>query len=70
MTMEQAPEYVSTIRRLGEEYKHEIEIYVGFEAEYLPEFYEEQMIMFYQLQLEEQMKQSQRLQLQMKRFEP
>lgn len=49
MTMEQAPEYVSTIRRLGEEYKHEIEIYVGFEAEYLPEFYEEQMIMFYQL---------------------
>ena len=31
---------------------------------------EAQLIMFYQLQLEEQMKQSQRLQLQMKRFEP
>jgi hypothetical protein len=31
---------------------------------------EAQLIMLYQLQLEEQMKQSQRLQLQMKRFEP
>lgn len=49
MTMEQAPEYVATLRRLGEEYKNDIEIYVGFEAEYLPDFYEEQMIMFYQL---------------------
>jgi histidinol-phosphatase (PHP family) len=46
MTMQQAPEYVETIRRLGAEYKHDIRIYVGFEAEYIPEFYEEQMRLF------------------------
>ena len=46
MTMKQAPEYVRTIRKLGEEYKSDIRIYVGFEAEYIPEFYEEQMKMF------------------------
>lgn len=45
MTMAQAPEYVQTIRRLGEEYKDDIRLYVGFEAEYIPEFYEEQMRM-------------------------
>ena len=31
MTMEQAPEYVSTIRTLAEEYKDDIKIFVGFE---------------------------------------
>ena len=36
MTMEQAPEYVSTIRTLAEEYKDDIKIFVGFEAEYIP----------------------------------
>lgn len=46
MTMEQAPEYVKTIRRLAREYQNDIKIYVGFEAEYVPEFYEEQMKMF------------------------
>ena len=46
MTMKQTPEYVETIRRLAEEYKNEITIYVGFEAEYIPEFHEEQMRMF------------------------
>ena len=46
MTMEQAPEYVATIRNLAEEYKNDIKIYVGFEAEYIPEYYEEQMRLF------------------------
>ncbi len=45
MTMEQAPEYVDCIRRLAEEYKDDIRILVGFEAEYIPEFFEEQLAM-------------------------
>lgn len=45
MTMEQAPGYVETLRKLGEEYKSQIEIQVGFEIEYIPAFYEEQMKM-------------------------
>ena len=43
MDMGAASEYVSTLRRLGEEYKNDIKIYVGFEAEYIPKFYREQM---------------------------
>ncbi len=46
MKMEQAPEYVGTIRALEREYKDDIRIYVGFEAEYVPEYYDEQMHMF------------------------
>ena len=46
MTMQQAPEYVETIRKLEAEYQDQIKIYVGFEAEYVPEFYEEQMRLF------------------------
>ena len=46
MTMEQVPDYVSTIRRLGEAYKKYIRLYVGFEAEYCPEFFQEQMNIF------------------------
>ena len=46
MTMKQAPEYVETIRRLEAEYRDQVKIYAGFEAEYVPEFYEEQMRMF------------------------
>lgn len=42
MTMDQAPDYVETLRKLGEEYKNGIEIQVGFETEYIPEFFEEQ----------------------------
>ena len=49
MTMEQAPEYVSTIRTLAEEYKDDIKIFVGFEAEYIPAFHEKQMAMFRKL---------------------
>lgn len=46
MTMDQAGEYVGCIRRLAEEYKDDIQIYAGFEAEYIPEFYPQQMAMF------------------------
>jgi histidinol-phosphatase (PHP family) len=46
MTMQQAPEYVGTLRRLAAKYKDDIRILVGFEAEYIPEFYEEQMRLF------------------------
>ena len=45
MTMEQAPEYVETIRQLAKEYESQIQIYVGFEAEYIPEFFDEQKAM-------------------------
>ena len=46
MTMEQAPEYVYAIRELGKEYASDIKLYVGFEAEYIPEFFKEQKAMF------------------------
>ncbi|MCH5333125.1 MAG: histidinol-phosphatase [Agathobacter sp.] len=46
MKMEQAAEYVDTIRRLGAEYRDQIRLYVGFEAEYCREFHEDQMYMF------------------------
>lgn len=49
MKMEDAPEYVHTIRALAEEYRNDIRIYVGFEAEYIPEFYQEQMNMVHTL---------------------
>lgn len=49
MTMDEAPAYVETIRRLNWEYKGKIKLYVGFEAEYIPEFYEEQMRLFHRL---------------------
>lgn len=45
MTMKQVPGYVETLKKLGEEYKDQIKILVGFETEYIPEFYEEQMQM-------------------------
>lgn len=45
MTMAQAPEYVEVLRALGEEYKKDIQILVGFETEYIPEFFEEQVQM-------------------------
>lgn len=45
MDMKQAEEYVRTIRDLAEEYRRDIAIYVGFEAEYVPKFYSEQMEM-------------------------
>ncbi len=41
MVPELAREYVDKIRALGEEYKSDIKIYVGFEAEYLPEYFDD-----------------------------
>ncbi len=46
MTMAQVEEYVTTIRSLAREYASQIQIFVGFEAEYIPEFYDRQMQMF------------------------
>lgn len=36
MTPDEAPEYVSRLRKLAEEYKNDIELHIGFEAEYFP----------------------------------
>lgn len=52
MDMTQADEYVSTLRKLAEEYYGKIKILVGFEAEYIPEFYEEQMAVCRKLNLD------------------
>ena len=41
MTPDEAPEYVSRLRELGEEYKDDIQVLVGFEAEYFPEIFED-----------------------------
>lgn len=46
MDMEQAAEYVACIRALAKEYEGQIQILVGFETEYMPEFFEEQMAVF------------------------
>lgn len=46
MGMEQAQEYVETIRSLAKEYEGQIKILVGFETEYLPEYFDEQMELF------------------------
>ncbi len=45
MPMSQAEEYVSSIRALQKEYEKDIRILCGFEAEYLPGFWEEQTAM-------------------------
>lgn len=49
MRMEEAKSYVKEIRQLAEEYQDDIHIYVGFEAEYIPEFYEKQIKMVREL---------------------
>ena len=46
MAMEDIADYVTSIRSLQEKYRDQIRILIGFEAEYLPEFYEEQMAAF------------------------
>lgn len=46
MTMEQGPEYVSCLKKLKKEYEDQIQIRIGFEAEYLKEYFEEQMAAF------------------------
>ncbi len=45
MHMDQAEEYVASIRHLQKEYEGKIRILCGFEAEYLPFQFEEQMAM-------------------------
>lgn len=40
MTMAQMPEYIEGLLKLREEYKNQIEIKIGFEAEYVPELFE------------------------------
>lgn len=39
MRPDEAEDYVTTLRRLGEEYRNDITIYVGFEAEYFPSIF-------------------------------
>ncbi len=46
MTPAEAYGYVKTLRSLGEEYKNDIKIYVGFESEYFPEIFD-RMLSFY-----------------------
>ena len=46
MTIDQVENYVDTIRALAREYASQIQIFVGFEAEYIPEFYDRQMQIF------------------------
>ena len=52
MGMDEAEGYVSTIRALAKEYEGRIRLLVGFEAEYMPEFYEEQMALFRDLKMD------------------
>lgn len=40
MSVEEAPGYVSVIRDFAEEYRNDVKIYVGFEAEYLPQIFQ------------------------------
>lgn len=42
MPMSEAPEYISTIQKLKEEYKNDIELHIGFECEYIPMIFDEQ----------------------------
>ena len=39
MTPDEAPEYVSCIKNLAQEYSGKIKIYTGFEAEYFPSLF-------------------------------
>lgn len=41
MDMSEAPEYIEILLRLREEYKKEIHIFIGFEAEYFPQLYDD-----------------------------
>lgn len=49
MDMDQAQEYADTVRSLGKEYQGQIQILLAFEAEYIPEFYEEQLRMAHEI---------------------
>ncbi len=43
MRMDQVDDYVSTLERLKKEYQFDIDIKIGFEAEYIPHYHEELM---------------------------
>ena len=45
MDVGQIDDYVDTIRALAEEYKDQIRVLVGYEAEYVPDYFEEQMLL-------------------------
>lgn len=49
MDMEEAEAYVKDVRLLQQEYGDRIRLYAGFEAEYMPQYFEEQMELFDQL---------------------
>lgn len=46
MAMDELPEYVGNILALREEFKDKIEIKIGFEVEYIPQYFEELMNIF------------------------
>ena len=46
MDMEEAADYVATIRDLQKEYADKIQLLVGFEAEYMPQYFDEQIALF------------------------
>ena len=52
MTMDQAHEYVKKIRSLADEYASQIKIKVGFEMEYFPKYFDEQIAFFDTLNLD------------------
>lgn len=43
MKLSEVEDYVHTIEQLRQEYKNDIELYIGFETEYMRAFYEEQV---------------------------
>lgn len=49
MDMSEAADYVNNIRALQKEYEGQIRLLVGFEAEYMPQYYEKQMEEFRKL---------------------
>ena len=51
MDMSAAEEYVRTIRALQKEYEKHIKIYVGFETEYLPQYFNKQAELFDSLEI-------------------
>lgn len=52
MLPQQLEDYVATILSLRDEYRDDIEIHIGLEAEYYPAYFEEQMEMFSQYPIE------------------
>ncbi len=45
MTMAEAEDYAATINKLKDEYKNDIELHIGFEAEYIPMVFDKQIEM-------------------------